>query len=163
MILEPIPSAFLMGLARFSVPELRWAYDNGLIGAQTVVDLARAMVAREDSSPELVVQLAEALHADLRDVTQLLENVSPGGDHTEIKRKWTWVVLSWAYERHRDDARAPEVLEELYADLGYPEEMVPFGPYAPAFQGVRDPTDVRREIMHEWRSYLEHGAELFAS
>lgn len=163
MILEPVPSSFIVERTQPTLSELRWALENGVIGAQTVVDVAGAVVAREDAPSNLTVQLASVSHAELPEVSERLAEVPLPSDDAETKRKWTWVLLSWAYERHRDDEHVADVLGELYADLGYPEEMVPFGPYAPAYQGKRDPADVRRDILHEWRKYLEHGAERFAA
>ena len=91
----------------------------------------------------------------------MLAGVSMPERAADVRRKWSWILLSWAYERHRDDDDVSNLLGSLYADLGYPEEMVPFGPYAPAYQGKRDPADVRRDILGEWRQYLEQGEEMF--
>lgn len=161
MILEPLPSSFILGKTRLSLPEVRWAYENGLIGAQTVVDVAVAMLTEGLNSSELVVNLAGVGHADLPEVGELLAQVALPSDVEEIKKKWTWIVLSWAYERHHEDAEVSDVIEGLYADLGYPEELASFGPYAPAYQGKRDPVEVRRDILGQWHKYLKSGEALF--
>jgi len=43
------------------------------------------------------------------------------------------------YEHHADDEDVFEKVAGLYADLGYPEAMVTFGPFAPAYQAKSDP------------------------
>jgi|SRR6478736_6685447 len=160
MIPEPMPSSFILKNAQLSLTELRWALENGLIGAQNVVDAAAWMLADGQDS-EFLVQLAGVTHAELPDVTRMLSCVAMPERDTDAKRKWTWLTLLWVYERCRDDERVADILGELYADLGYPEEMVSFGPYAPAYEGKRQPATVRQEILVEWRKYLKQGEELF--
>lgn len=160
-MLEPLPSSFVLDKTQLSLSEVRWAYENGLIGAQTVVDVAVSMLTEGLDTSELVVNLAGVGHADLPEIKTLLAQVSLPSGTDEIRRKWTWLVLSWAYERHRDDPGAAAMIEELYADLGYPEELASFGPYAPAYQGKRDPVEVRQDILAQWRKYLERGESQF--
>jgi hypothetical protein len=58
MILEPLPSSFIVERTQPTLSELRWALENGVIGAQTVVDVASAAVEREEAPSDLTVQLA---------------------------------------------------------------------------------------------------------
>jgi hypothetical protein len=116
-----------------SLPELKWAFDNGLIGAQTVVDFAAVMVAEGSDSP-LLVDLAGTMHDELGAVKENVGKVMvhPASSE-ELRRKWVWLLMSWLYE-HQDEINVFETIDRLYADLGYPPEMAPFGPYAPAYQ-----------------------------
>jgi len=161
MLPEPIPSSFLLKKTDLSLAELRWAFDNGLIGAQSVVDVAAAMVAKGDDSVHLV-HLAGILHSELPEVRGILESI-PIEDAELTRRKWVWLVLSWVYERRHNENDVFDTIDSLYADLGYPEEMVPFGPYAPVYQAKGDPTEMREQVLGEWRRYLERGEELFGA
>jgi hypothetical protein len=162
-LIDSISSSFLVEHTSLSLPELRWAFDNGIIGAQVVVNIVRAMKGAGDDDT-IVRRLAVVTHGDLQDVRDIISSVELDDETVERSRhKWVWLVLSWVYERHRDDADVFEKLDGLYADLGYPEEMEAFGPYAPAYQTKGDPTDQRRQVVEEWRRFLSRGEESFGS
>lgn len=160
MLVKPMPSAFLLSKTSFALPDLRWAFENGIIGAQVVVDVASAMLADGNES-ERVVQLAALTHQELPEVKQILGGCLEGADIDTIGAKWLWLTLSWVYEQEGDEDSVFDTIDELYADFGYPKEMVPFGPYAPAYQGKRDRSEVRRDVLQEWRRYLARGEERF--
>jgi hypothetical protein len=162
MLPQLIPSTFILDRTSVSLPELKWAFDKGLIGAQAVVDIAAAMVAQGSDAP-LMVELAGTTHEDLPEVRGVLEGltVHPASSE-ELRRKWVWLLMSWLYEHHAE-ADVFEVIDRLYADLGYPPEMAPFGPYAPAYQVKGDPQEARQQIISEWRRYLELGQEEFGT
>jgi hypothetical protein len=155
-----IPTSFILERTSVSLSELKWAFDNGLIGAQTVVELAATKLAEGADSP-LLVDLAGTTHEDLPGVKKILEGlVVHLASSEELRRKWVWLLMSWLYE-HQDDGDVFETIDRLYADLGYPPEMTPFGPYASAYQAKGDPQDARKQVMREWHEYLERGQKEF--
>ncbi len=93
-----------------------------------MVDAASELVANGHTS-EATRDLAELRSADLSEVSLLLS--CSFDEAQEAKAKWLWLVLSWVCESERDGAPLLEVLDGLYADFGYPEEMRAFGPYGP--------------------------------
>ena len=159
-MLESVPSEFIMKKASWSLDELAWAFSNGVIGAQAVVDIAISMVAGGDGSA-LVLSLAGLTHAELPEVKELLQSQGASDNEGEIRAKWLWLVLSWIYETHGTSSAAFDALDALYADFGYPEEMEPFGPYASAYQAKDDPNEAREVVLSEWRSYLAKGESRF--
>jgi hypothetical protein len=162
MLVGPIPSSFIIEKTSWSLPELRWAFDNGIIGAQIVVDVVTSMAARDGDDSNIVTRLAAVTHAELPEVSEILSAVPlENGEVDLIRRKWVWLVLSWLYEHHRDDDDVLEQIDGLYADFGYPPEMVAFGPYAPAYQVKGDPVAQREAVIGEWLRYLTRAGEEF--
>lgn len=74
MLPQLIPASFILARASVSLPEMRWAFDNGLVGAQTIVDFAAAKMAEGSDSP-LFVDLAATAHEDLPGVKKILVGV----------------------------------------------------------------------------------------
>jgi hypothetical protein len=162
MLVGPIPSSFIVDKTLLSLSELRWAFDNAVIGAQTVVDVAKSMLARAGDGSNIVMRLAAVTHAGLPELREILLVVPlDEGEVDVIRRKWVWLVLSWLYEHHRDDDDVLDKIDGLYADFGYPQEMVAFGPYAPAYQNKGDPVLQREAVISEWRQYLTRAGEEF--
>ncbi len=162
MVFQPLLSSFILNKTTVSLAELDWALNNGLIGAQTVVDIATSMLAAGDQAGA-VLDLASVSHAELSEVKDLLAGHSSGADESEIRAKWLWLVLAHLYETQSSDDSVFDRLDALYADLGYPEEMAPFGPYAPAYQSKDDPQRARNQVLKEWRSYLADAEARFGS
>src|SRR5690349_3518099 len=104
MPVEPMPSSFLASKSRFSSAEMEWALRNGLIGSATVVEVAR-MGALDDMAEGEQHELAAVTHSELPSVTALLAGVKVDpAEEDRIRRKWTWLALSWLYEqRHTDE------------------------------------------------------------
>jgi hypothetical protein len=162
VVFLPLPSSFILGKTTVSLAELEWAFNYGLIGAQTVVDIATSMLAAGAQSGVLL-DLASLSHEELPQVKELLVGYSSGVDESEIRAKWLWLVLAHLYETQGTDEGVFDKLDALYADLGYPEEMVPFGPYAPAYESKDDPQRARSQVLKEWRSYLANAEKKFGS
>ncbi len=161
MLIGPIPSSFIVEKTLLSLPELWWAFDSGVIGAQNVVDVAKSMV-RESDGSNVVARLTTITRAELSDVNEILSVVHVDDEDVDaIRRKWVWLALSWLYENHRDDSDVLDKIDGLYADFGYPPEMSNFGPYAPAYQVKGDPASQREQVVAELRQYLSRGEESF--
>lgn len=161
MLIQLITPSFILKRTSMSVEEMTWAFENGIIGAQTAVAMATALVTEGNESQELIT-LAGISRQDLAEVNECLKQVDLDSVEVDaIRRKWTWLLLSWVYENRQSEADVLQTLDALYADLGYPEEMNSFGPYAPTYQTQGDPAEMREQIMTEWRRYLKRGEEEF--
>ena len=79
-----------------------------------------------------------------------------------IKAKWLYIVLYWIYE-HKSDYKDPLALvEEVYADFDYPQEITNFVRYMP-LDGI-DYGDVgtnEEQLIKKWEIYLLNCAKLY--
>jgi hypothetical protein len=157
--MRPLSSGFILQKSAPTIADLQWALHQGVIGAQVVVDVASALAAAGDTS-EPTLALAMLTHADLPEVRLLMNSDLDEELRVNAKAKWLWIILSWLFETERDEGLFRE-LDDLYADYGYPDEMRPFGPYSPAYEGRRDPTEVRTAILGELQRYLQDGERRF--
>lgn len=160
MLTRPLSSQFILQKAALTLADLQWAFDQGIIGAQAVVDVASALAASGDSS-EVILALAHLTHAELPDVRAMMAVKLDDEARANAKAKWLWLIVSWLYDTERDLEALFRELEQLYADYGYPEEMRPFGPYSPAYEGRRDPSEVRSALLGELQRYLKRGRDQF--
>ena len=79
-----------------------------------------------------------------------------------MRRKWAFLILAWVYE-HRDSFEDPlDLVEKLYADLDYPEQVAPFVRYMPTDEpdlGSRGQNEQR--LFQKWAEYLQKEARYF--
>lgn len=152
-----IPSTFIRSRSHLTWREVEFGLQNGWLRDGTAIDLAIHRVAAGDDSPD-VVELASVLLHEKYKVPQILRRLAER-DPEYSKDKWLFLLLAWLYE-HRDAVEEPlAVVEELYADFDYPEEMASFVRYMPP----QDPSRVGEPyLLDAWRRYLETAGRSYA-
>lgn len=153
-----IPSTFIRPRAHLTWREVEFGLQNGWLTDEAAIDLSIDRVTAGDDSPE-VVELASVLLHEKYQVPQIVRRLAER-DPECSKDKWLFLLLAWLYE-HRDTVEEPlSVVEELYADFDYPEEMASFVRYMPP----QDPSRVGESyLLDAWRRYLETAGRNFAS
>ena len=109
-----------------------------------------------------MVELAGLTQAELAEVPSLLEKVvsaAEAEDSTASQGKWLYLVLAWVYEHRAEVVDPLGLVEQLYADFGYPAElrgfvrfMPPEGRYEP--QAHTHAENVAR-LFSKWAEYLD--------
>jgi hypothetical protein len=152
-----IPASFVEAKLDLSWRDVRFGIENGLLAAATAISLAIAACDREASPSAVLLELAGAQNSDpLESLVERLSEMEPPASPDATRKKWLYLTLAWLYE-HRDEYDAPlEVVEQVYADFGYPEEIVGFIRYMPMREpdlGTREANEER--LLSNWAQYLE--------
>ncbi len=158
----PIPFYFVRDRLELTWQDVAWGYRSGWFDAVSVVAHAVTQLAEDQDASLEVVELAGITQAELADVPFLLEKVTSTSEtegSTASQDKWLYLVLAWVYE-HRAEATDPlGLVEQLYADFGYPEEIRAFVRYMPP-EGRYEPQahthaeNVAR-LLSKWAEYLD--------
>jgi hypothetical protein len=152
-----IPLAFIQSRSRLTWREVEFGLENGWLTNEAVIALAINRVTTGDVSTD-VLALASVLPNEKYEVPQILRRLAER-DSVCSKGKWLFLLLAWLYE-HRDAVEEPlGVVEQLYADFDYPEEIASFVRYMPP----EDPSRVGESyLLDSWRRYLETAARNYA-
>lgn len=158
-----IPAGFIMTRAQMSWRELQFGLINELIDAQAVIDFAVDAVACSKQPSELVVELAGSSRTDpVDDLLERLASGEPERPEGESHDKWLYLTLAWLYECRGASQDPLQTVEEVYADFGYPEEIVGFVRYMPMDApdlGSREANEQR--LMERWKQYLDSSARRY--
>lgn len=141
------------------VADLAYGLRRGYLRAQDVVDLAEYEVYRRDHEcglqDEVLARLALLLRDETAGVVEVLLQRNTGHDNNvgpTPARKWLYLQLKAAYET-RDRLPDPlAVVEQLYADFDYPQDMSHLVGYMPAAAGAELGAEA---LMRQWRAYLD--------
>ncbi|MNL84591.1 hypothetical protein D3C87_2126040 [compost metagenome] len=73
-----------------------------------------------------------------------------------------FLLLNWVFE-HREQFTDPlGMIETIYADFDYPEEITSFVRYMPTQHPLSNLMDLNIErLYHNWKMYLEDGKNKF--
>lgn len=141
---------------------MAWGYQKGWLEPASVVEQAVAQLEGDDDARPAVVELAGLTRSELADVPFLLEKVvGEAGPETDSdsERKWLYLVLAWIYDRRAELSDPLGVIEQLYADFGYPAELRGFVRYMPpeAHYEPQAHTHVENiaRLFSKWEEYLD--------
>jgi hypothetical protein len=149
-----VPAAFVLAEdVPMTAEDLAYAFERGFLKPADVVALATHEVGCGADDDVLA-----ALGCLLRDeadrvpgVLELLDDPERIHDPRESARKWLYLQLKAAYDK-RDRLSDPlGVVEEVYADFGYPPTVAPFVRYMPLRSGDEPGTG---PLIGRWRDYL---------
>lgn len=153
-------------LRRAAVPldfsDLRLGVSLGLIKPATSVLVACDEI-RLGSEDPMLLGLAVLEGSDTRAILDMLDiadvaDIDLGDENLlagQSVRKWTYLELEAAYEI-RDTLQDPfGVVEDIWANFGYPESVSRFIRYVPAPSG--EPSG-RIGMLDRWRRYLDSEA-----
>jgi hypothetical protein len=133
----PIPYSFVRERVRLNWSDVQLGLLRGYLEPRGSIDLAVEMVGVLDKPSESIIALAGISIRDptfcqqaLDIVNQLAERESET-DKASGEAAWLYLLLAWLYEQRDLDSDPLQLVEIVYADFDYPEEMAPFVRYMP--------------------------------
>jgi hypothetical protein len=156
-----LPTEFLLNKIPLSWDEILYGIENSFIGAKTAVDFAIDRISKKDSTNQKELELAGLLKDEFYKISDLVTGLAENEERrneNEIKMKWLFLILSWVYVNREQYEDPLGIVEKLYADFDYPEEISEFVRYMPV-QGDYNPGDHSQEenenrIYNLWHDYL---------
>lgn len=158
----PIPFSFVRDQLGLTWADVVWGYQKGWLDAAGVVEYAVAQLAGDDDASPALVELAGLTRSEFAEVPFLLEKVvGAAGTETnpDSERKWLYLVLAWVYDRRAELSDPLGVVEQLYADFGYPAELRGFVRYMPPEDHYEPQAHTHFEniarLFSKWEEYLD--------
>ncbi len=148
-----LPVEFVRAHVGLTWRDVRFGLDHELLEPQAAQVLAMAELGAFDAPAAALSDLAAAQRDEpTRRLVDALAEAEPERDDEELRRRWLYLVLAWLYENRDRLAEPLAVVEAIYADFGYPEEMESFVRYLPAAPGARLGDAA---LLARWATYLE--------
>ncbi|MGJ5817975.1 DUF2247 family protein [Paludibaculum fermentans] len=160
--LLPIPVELSRSIVPLTWPEIVWAYEMGILGWRGLAECAKA---RLDSvlDDKVLMDLAYLTKQDsgsAGDLARCLADRSGPVNESIAKQKWMYILLRWLHEHRSEFPNILDIIELIYADFGYPDEIQGLVNWMPASEPVLpgEPFGTRAERL--WREYLEKAGAL---
>ncbi|MEK8212547.1 DUF2247 family protein [Paenibacillus sp. FSL L8-0463] len=152
-----IPYNYIVNLINLTWSDLFFAIKHGYLNPEAATEHAMYVISEEEFPSQDVIDLAwlkkgEDVHPYL---DKLLAPMSME-EYSIAQEKILYVVLKWVFENKEHYADPFEVVETIYADFDYPEEISQFVRYMPSNQPLLDLVDFNKERLYKnWSDYLE--------
>ena len=118
------PAAFIISAVHLTAAELVYGYRRGWLSEHDVVTITLSSYGKgvEQSGPEkdLALLLSDELDRVPQLVGEIAESLKPEADSSPV---WLFLALTWVYEHRADYLDPLEVVEMLFTDFDYPDEM----------------------------------------
>jgi hypothetical protein len=158
-----LPFDFVAARISLSWRDASWAISEHIVAPSFAVELANAW-AQDRPGEEAVLELAARdVDEPVLDLVTQLAQREPDVDITQQRAKWAFVLLEWLF-LHRERFLDPlAIVERIYADFEYPEDVETFVRYMP-MQGEDPGSRERNEqrLYERWSQYLERARARFA-
>lgn len=147
-----IPAAFVVARAMPTGAELAYGFREGWLTRADVVAVALAKYEAELPLSSAEEDIALLLSSDLDRVDELIADLEIVDEPTEQRaRLWLFLSLAWLLEHRQDFGDPLEVIEMLYADFDYPDEIQGVVRFMPA-PGPDAGVDA---IERRWRALVD--------
>src|SRR5690348_12873453 len=124
MLTMKIPYSYIKPRCQISWPDIEYGLRHQFIDGHVAIDLATEELAAVNETDSDIVALAgTALDEHILEIVERLAARNQIRASPQLSDKWLCIVLSWLYD-HRDSVRDPlGVVEEVYAEFGYPRQI----------------------------------------
>ena len=133
----PVPYSFVRERVRLNWSEVQLGLLRGYLEPRGSIDLAVEMAGLLDKPSESISALAGISIRDPTFCQQALDIVNQLAERERETDKenreavWLYLLLAWLYEQRDLDSDPLQLVEIVYADFDYPEEMAHFVGYMP--------------------------------
>lgn len=140
--------------------ELLYGLEKGYIDDQGVSSFACNTLTT--SSPKKAYELSTLEQQELylaRDYLESLASNEPTKKEEKISQPWIYMLLSYLFENKGLFSDPLEKIEELYADLDYPEDISSSVRYMPSPEGE---VGSEERLYANWKSVISEYEKLFS-
>lgn len=145
-----IPAEFIWPRVRLTFPEISCGYRQGWLNEEGAIAICSMQVAAGATQPAME-EIAHLLLDEKGRVADILNGLRVDCDTTDLKELWLYLALAWLYENRNDGGDPLAIVEMIYSDFDYPDELEGFVRYMPLPPGAK-PGEAG--MLSRWEAYL---------
>lgn len=158
-----IPVTYITEKADISWQDIKFGLDNELVDPVSVIDLIDKHADQINNSRDKLVDYLNINNIEsIKEIVDKMANRRLELSDNEIRDKWLYITLAWIYD-HRNEYSDPlQIVEEIYADFGYPDQIKKFVRYMP-MEGpdLGDKEKNENRLFRRWEQYIENSSHIF--
>lgn len=120
-----------MEMSFWTWQEIRFAYKNKIAVIEDIVNYAKYLLSENTSNFDIVLKLALSDNESSLQFLDVLCDNEKNIDEDYIKKKWLYALLSYLYKNKEKYTSVLDIVELIYSDFDYPNEMSGFIRYMP--------------------------------
>ena len=165
---QPLPTEFILKNVTLTWREMLWGYEHQWADWSCLNELATLRVGLDCESKPVEVELAGMLKCEsagaIELVRKLVDDERPLPEDV-LEKKWLYLVLRWLFENRHLVPDVFAIVEELFSDFDYPQEMATFVGFMPPTDGYEPSKHSKAEnvdrMFNNWQKYLINAEKQF--
>lgn len=152
-----LPYSYIIDYIDLDWHVLLFAVENGFVEKESVLRYAESQIETEANPSQLLLDLAwEKDENSVYEYLIKLANLSSPKDEENLKEKFLFLLLNWIFENREKYGDPLEMVEIIYADFDYPEEISGFVKYMPPQYPLHSskPENVK-QLYENWEKFCE--------
>jgi len=151
-----LPYEYVVSHVKLTWSDLLLATEQGWMAKKTAVQHTESIIEKEQVVPQKVLDLAWVNNEEEIDfyLNELTNQIVEQGENTS-QEKFLYLLLNWIFE-HKEQCSDPlQMVEIIYADFDYPEEISNFVRYMPSSEHRLSSVEASIErLFNNWEIYL---------
>jgi hypothetical protein len=159
-----IPTELFMAHLDWTWPDVRYALDQRLIAGDAPIQLPRHYLAMHPEATGAVLELAsEDVDGPLGSLVDTLAEQELRTVEGQPRERCLYVLMAWIFHQRESFGDPLAIVEEVYADFDYPEQLKSIVRYMPAEELRAGQVEGDDFLYENWASYLSRGAASFGT
>lgn len=163
-ILMELTYEFVSNKTRLTWQELKYAIDRNFLPPGTAIEHALTLLSEDTNESSLIFELASLYHDEpVHTYLDELARLEPNQDADTIKEKWLYLILDWLFTKKDQYSDPFGLIEQIYADFDYPENIATFVRYMPMDGPDLGSIELNQARLYKnWEKYLDEQCKRFS-
>lgn len=132
MITAKLPYTFLAEMCRLTWHDMEFGLTHRYISTEAVSQFACSRLSAQlNPDPREVLIASSSKEDSLLDVVKCLAAQESVACSLDSRQRWVCLLLVWLYDNRNQIERPMDLIEQIYVDLDYPEELAHLVCYMP--------------------------------
>jgi len=156
--LRIVPLRFIDRLGELNWIEIELGLREGWLSSQSVIDIAIRRVVHGGNDPN-EIELAGLLTNEQVYVTEILSKLTLSEiNNSSLVPRITWfrILMAWLYENKNAIEDPLSVIEQMYADFGYPIEIRHLVRYNETPRAFDSRITAQKQVEDDWAEYVRN-------
>ncbi|UOO81473.1 DUF2247 family protein [Uruburuella testudinis] len=138
--------------------DILWGYEHNYLGWIDVIDISKYFLATQETQKDfLILELSQIDKSSIYKIKPILESLVET-KNTYDTDKWLFMILQNLFINRNEVLDPLGVVENIYADFDYPEEIESFVRYMPRSYECKPSQltndEITLQIYKNWERYL---------
>ena len=159
-----LPYDFVAKRIELTWQDILYAIEQKFLSPKAAIEHAMIELSKVEEYPQSLVDLAsldkgDSIHPYLDELVDL-ESDQP---NEKINEKWMYLILAWILENKNNWVDPLGIVEQIYADFDYPEQISTFVRYMPSDEPDLGSLELNEARLYKkWEDYLKEQETRYA-
>lgn len=159
-----LPYDYVSRKIKLTWQDIKYAIEKNYLSPIAAIEHAVAELSEKEEYSQEIMELACLRPEEpIKPYLEKLVNIDVSYDEEIILDKWLYLILDWLFNNKDKYADPLEIVEQVYADFDYPQQISNFVRYMPSNEPDFGSLELNKKHMYnKWKEYLTEQEKRFS-